>query len=409
MESQSRPALSAEVIADLRELLVEPGFWCRLPGPTAGMFAERRRLDFLQLIHIGGPLLLLMVVLVGFFGWSGFGDARVGDDLRLWWYGIGLEFLVIASAILAFRYPLLQKNYQPVLLVFGTITLALVLLGTIVLRHVPLAQAVSYVTMLIITIQVIALRLPLWVPAVMGHLAIASAVFWGWLVWGRLPDWQLLSWFCLGSLYVTLFVGAIQERQERISFLQGLLLEYESAERERLNEELERMAHQDALSGLANRRHFDRLLEQEWERLRRDGQTLALLYLDVDYFKAFNDNYGHGAGDYCLVSLAEVLAHSARRPGDVAARYGGEEFVVLLPGTDTAGAKEVADRILVDVDTLAIPHKASGVAKHVTVSIGVAAMQPRAGLTLMDLLQAADKALYAAKRDGRHRVSVFSD
>jgi diguanylate cyclase (GGDEF)-like protein len=214
----------------------------------------------------------------------------------------------------------------------------------------------------------------------------------------------MVTWLFGGSLAVTLFISAILERQERISFLQGMLLAHEGRERERLNRELERLAHQDALSGLANRRHFDAIMAREWERLRREERPLALLFIDVDHFKLFNDTYGHGLGDDCLARVGGVLADAARRPGDLAARYGGEEFVVLLPDTDAGGAREVAERILQCVDDLAIPHAASTVSGHVTVSIGMAVRLPDTAATASDLLQQADAALYAAKHAGRHRI-----
>lgn len=133
-----------------------------------------------------------------------------------------------------------------------------------------------------------------------------------------------------------------------------------------------------------------------------------MLYLDVDYFKAFNDTYGHAVGDTCLTAIGKVLLEAARRPGDLAARYGGEEFVVLLPVTDQNGALEVAQRILDDIDQLNIPHSASSAAPHVTASIGLASFIPSAERSIDELLEAADQALYAAKHSGRHCVKVAS-
>jgi len=207
----------------------------------------------------------------------------------------------------------------------------------------------------------------------------------------------------VGGLLVTLIIGAVHERQERISFLQGLLLAHESAERERLNAILARHAAEDQLTGLPNRRHLNEVLSREWERSSRTKKPLALLFMDVDYFKRYNDSLGHLAGDDCLAAIAQAIESALLRPADMAARYGGEEFVVLLPETEVPGAMEVAQRVQAAVDGRALPHPASAVAPHVTMSIGVAVMVPQGNKPQM-LVDAADAALYEAKGRGRHQV-----
>jgi diguanylate cyclase (GGDEF)-like protein len=177
---------------------------------------------------------------------------------------------------------------------------------------------------------------------------------------------------------------------------------------------LEMAARQDGLTGLANRRHFDESLQHEWQRLGRlaqepgigDGRLaqLALLLIDVDFFKKFNDTYGHQVGDTCLRTVAGVIGGASLREGDVAARYGGEEFAVILPGIDGRGAAIVAERIR---EAMAA-HPVPGIepARTVTVSIGVAAVTPGAPHTPAQLVAAADAALYRAKHAGRDRVSI---
>jgi len=204
-------------------------------------------------------------------------------------------------------------------------------------------------------------------------------------------------------LIVNLVIAAVQERQERISFLRGLLLEYESAERERLNTILERHASEDQLTGLPNRRVLNDVLLREWERASRSRKSMAVLFMDVDYFKRYNDSLGHLAGDDCLAALARAMQSALLRPTDLVARYGGEEFVMLLPETDADGAMGVARRVLNAVDACAIPHPASAVAPHVTISIGVAVMVPE-GKRPQILIDAADAALYDAKGRGRHQI-----
>lgn len=170
------------------------------------------------------------------------------------------------------------------------------------------------------------------------------------------------------------------------------------------NEHLERLSFADSLTGLANRRRFDEALEQEWQRARRFRTSLALVVLDVDLFKAYNDALGHPEGDKCLTAVADVLLHAGRRAGDVVARYGGEEFVVLIPGADHAAAVAFAERLRHACETRAIPHPASNIAPHVTISLGVAARIPTDDMSSDVLLLEADEALYRAKRDGRNRV-----
>jgi len=168
---------------------------------------------------------------------------------------------------------------------------------------------------------------------------------------------------------------------------------------------MERLASLDALTGLANRRIFDQTLEREWRRAHREGAPLALLLLDVDFFKPYNDALGHPAGDYCLRRIAQCMADIVQRPGDLAARYGGEEFVALLPATDTAGALHIAHRIVDALAELAIPHPESPVGR-LSVSAGVAGIVPDSGAAPGTLIMAADRALYAAKKSGRNRIEV---
>jgi diguanylate cyclase (GGDEF)-like protein len=171
-----------------------------------------------------------------------------------------------------------------------------------------------------------------------------------------------------------------------------------------MNQSLERLTLQDSLTGLGNRRLFDTALFDEFHRGKRAATPLALIMIDVDYFKRYNDLYGHPAGDECLRRLGETLMESGCRPGDVAVRYGGEELAVLLPDTDVDGANAMAERFRHAVLAQAIPHGGNPVGL-VTVSIGAAACCPgEDAASCESLLQAADKALYAAKAAGRNQV-----
>lgn len=193
----------------------------------------------------------------------------------------------------------------------------------------------------------------------------------------------------------------------------------------RLADELRRIATVDILTGVATRRRFDEMLEQEWRRGLRSSDPLALLMIDVDHFKLFNDRYGHPAGDDCLRSVAQALTVTSLRSADLVARYGGEEFVVLLPQTPRGGAEHVARNILDAVGTLRIAHETSPTAGHVTVSIGIGCYDEdsecwgptaaesrftealRARCVPVDMVKTADKALYSAKHAGRAQARLL--
>lgn len=202
----------------------------------------------------------------------------------------------------------------------------------------------------------------------------------------------------------------IEENRRQLPETSGFILSMRDISRrkeaERLlkqaNHRLKIAARRDGLTGTANRRHFDETFDQEFRRARRDGTPLALVMIDTDQFKRFNDIYGHPAGDGCLRSVAFALAETLRRPGDFIARYGGEEFAVLLPNTALQGALTIANTLRKSVEELRIPHEANpgGV---VTVSLGIAVAMPGDGTTRPEsLLAVADEALYAAKRQGRN-------
>jgi diguanylate cyclase (GGDEF)-like protein len=175
-------------------------------------------------------------------------------------------------------------------------------------------------------------------------------------------------------------------------------------ETRRLNE----LAERDGMTGLYNRRIFDHYVERLWRQSRRDGTAVAIIFVDIDFFKVYNDLYGHQAGDDCLKRVARCIARGAKRPFDFAARYGGEEFVLVLYGPPDDYARSVPEQIRRNVLDLAIPHDGSQVAKYVTVSVGLALATPQTTRSLAGAIQTADEALYQAKREGRNRL-VFKD
>lgn len=171
------------------------------------------------------------------------------------------------------------------------------------------------------------------------------------------------------------------------------------------NLRLERQATTDGLTGITNRRGFDKLLDDEWRRHQRLQLPLSLALIDADLFKQYNDVCGHLAGDDCLRTIAEVIQTSLRRGGDVAARYGGEEFAVILPNTNEPGAFAIAEQIRLRIKMLAIPHPRSSVDTCVTISTGLATITPHDGESVLDVLREADVALYRAKANGRDQTA----
>ncbi len=173
--------------------------------------------------------------------------------------------------------------------------------------------------------------------------------------------------------------------------------------------QLRDLAGVDGLTGLANRRIFNATLAKEWRRSIRSGIALSLLMIDIDHFKQYNDSFGHQGGDKCLVAVAQSIAESVQRAGDFAARYGGEEFAVILPITDEAGARGVAEDIRARLEQRAINHPLSSVGPHVTVSIGRATMTPMADEQPEKIVSLADMGLYQAKSLGRNRVCTCDE
>lgn len=171
-----------------------------------------------------------------------------------------------------------------------------------------------------------------------------------------------------------------------------------------LNQQLYRLANLDGLTKVANRRCFDEILEQEWRRLGREKKPLSLILGDIDYFKHYNDTYGHLGGDDCLKQVAAAISKAILRPADLVARYGGEEFGIILPDTPHEGANQVAQRILDEICRLKIPHKASAVKPYVTMSLGVATIIPSLKIEMKSLIDKADEALYTAKQQGRNCI-----
>ncbi|XWK90341.1 MAG: diguanylate cyclase [Phormidium sp.] len=208
--------------------------------------------------------------------------------------------------------------------------------------------------------------------------------------------------------YRLLDVYQLLVAQSGIHELANLLINELYHKLEIANQQLQQLAAVDSLTNLANRRQFDRYLSQQCQQMRRQIDWLSLIIIDVDYFKLYNDSYGHLAGDFCLQKVANAIKSTVQRATDLVARYGGEEFAVILPATSSEGALLLAEKIINNVRKLEIVHEQSAVSSFVSVSLGVASVIPDSEMTPASLIALADAALYAAKSSGRDRYILHS-
>ena len=214
------------------------------------------------------------------------------------------------------------------------------------------------------------------------------------------------------TILLTAYLGLMRRRsRELVSGQQALeqqINERINAEQKlrEANQSLEELSRKDPVMGIANRRYFDEHFQNEWSRATRDGTSLSLLIGDVDFFKAYNDTYGHVAGDKCLKRIAGILSNVVDRPGDLVARYGGEEIAVVLSSTSEAGAHNIAERARLAIAAMALPHEQSPVAKVVTMSIGCGTALPTQESSMENFVRAVDAALYRAKQQGRNQAVV---
>ena len=222
----------------------------------------------------------------------------------------------------------------------------------------------------------------------------------------NVPVWVLFNVIILGNL-VGLGLSVLMISTERIRFLQSIIIDLDKKLYELLNQHLFKMAQQDTLTTLGNRRRLEQQLAQQFKSVNVNGRSFAVLFIDVDFFKLYNDLYGHQHGDIALIHVAQTLLRHAGS-GDVAIRYGGEEFVLLIADTTLEKAESIADAILLDIRDQKIEHKNSPICDFLTVSIGLTLYSGEPDVTYQDVLKLADQALYVAKNAGRNRYKILN-
>lgn len=367
-------------------------------------YLRQRAGEYREVVRLGWPMLLIVYVMT-----LGMSLQFYPEDLFAYqgWIlgGVWLPlFITLLVAILTPTKPRWLVHFEWIVAGCGVVSLTLLLLSYFFAKTADYADHATLNTGIVLLIMAFASRIRVWVFGLMWLLSCVMAVLVV-LFSAVAVDWLKFGHLIVLYAAVIVFVMGLIEASHRFAFLQEILLAEQDEVLKNLQHRLDSAAREDLLSGLPNRRAFDESFRREWERACRDQQELSLLYLDLDYFNLYHDNYGAVAGDAVLQQVAQVLRECLLRPADQACRYSGESFMLILPNTNTQGAIEVARRVIRLIDRLAIEHRWSQVASHVTTSIGVATALPT-DADQLQLLIRVDDALYQAKRAGRHRFFV---
>lgn len=272
--------------------------------------------------------------------------------------------------------------------------------------HSPLIQYYHIGLMVVVTYGTMVQRLRFW-PALLFSLLIYALHIHGVALVPAFNPRLLPPMVSLvgATVVFTMMTNYATDREERRNYLLALRRKSLLQELGAVHQQTTKLARVDPLTALYNRRHINEFMDQAWQRAAHSGESLAVIMVDVDHFKGYNDRYGHPEGDRCLTLVAQALTNSVRSPTDIVGRYGGEEFIAVLMPSDLANAMQVAERMREAVLALALPHEASGAAPVVTISVGVACLEATRHTTPDMLIQQADQALYRAKHQGRNRVA----
>jgi diguanylate cyclase (GGDEF)-like protein len=407
----SDPFMSREPILQEDEVLpqfeLDRSFWARRkrfpPQMEATYQAEMDRWREKRIVKNG----LIAVLLYGAFAASDL--VMVPDVYQQAW---AIRFLLVIPLMLLCTfavYKVQQAAWREAMMAFTSVIAGISLAGIASLSSHPNASHYQTGITLIILFGNIVLSLR-FRSALLSSSAM-TAVYALMLLRAPtlLPEVRFNNWlFCFSAVIISLVANYRMDQDQRRAYLARAREQARNAELSHAVELLAKLSAEDALTQIANRREFERRLGIEWTRARRDRQPLALIMVDVDCFKNFNDHYGHPAGDACLQQIATALRSIPKRPADLVARFGGEEFVALLPATSLEDATDVAEHMRRAVVDLLIPHATSRVAPGVTASFGVAVIHPSMREDLSELVAAADAALYDAKEHGRNRVAVHA-
>lgn len=393
--------------SDAPQIELERSFWThreKFPVPVEEAFQlEMDRMREHRMVPTGIAAVLL---------YSAFGLAdrvMLPDAYQQAW---GIRFLIVVPLLLFctfFVYKLPRPSWREALMSFSLLVSGISLPWIAGMSSHPNATHYQTGITLIVLFGNIVLRMRF-------RSAVATSILMVLLYGATLSGISTIpapvrfnNWlFCLSAVVISLIANFRMDQDQRRAYLARAREQERNRELSHAVELLEKLSAEDGLTQVANRREFERRLAIEWGRARREGQPLAVIMMDIDCFKNFNDHYGHPAGDACLQQVAAALRGIPQRTADLVARYGGEEFVVLLPSTDAEHAAKVAEHMRQAIVDLQIPHATSRVASGVTASFGVASMLPTGREQAQAMVAAADTALYRAKQNGRNRVAVYA-
>ncbi|AXI02206.1 GGDEF domain-containing protein [Aquirhabdus parva] len=379
-------------------------FWSlRFPKALEAKYRTYYRPRALKSFHFRAPIILLLYVILI----SGI-IKLLPDNSFLRWINIyGWVAVVVAGAWVMSYFSIFDRWFEWYVTIGCLICVGLsVAVANVIAPGVStILSHAGIMYAMILIYSFVGLRFPLavfagWAGGVLGFILTHQL--------HAEMDWQLLHRTYTGTSILGMCMAYALDRQERTNFLQACLLQQAVINGERLANQLDGLSRQDALTGLANRRHLDEMMNHEWNRALRQQQSLVLMIIDVDYFKHYNDKLGHVAGDECLRKVGQLIHSLAKRSGELAARYGGEEFVLLFPSMEGDVAEQQAQRLIERMTALSIPHP-DGENQHVTFSIGVSVAVPTPETSIDQLLRQADAALYKAKANGRNRYEFFSE
>lgn len=399
-------ALQARARVSHYEATLSQGFpFLRFPPELEARFLQDKADERTRILRMGIILALILSVGMLLPDWM-----MVPDQLdHAWRLRLLAHALPLLLTLVFFKRIGLQQHERAVVIM--TLMFAVIAAHVSVLSKDPLGQPylVSLAMVLLFNGGVVRLRFR---TALMSHISVIAIYVWAVAL---LNDRQVELLIAIALILVSTAAFSLHgsywlEHSDRTNWL---MLQHEHhllAELQKGNERLDELSRHDALTGLANRRHVDEFLQQVWRRARQSGEEVALLMIDVDHFKRYNDHYGHPQGDDCLRDVAQTLQACLREPRDLIGRFGGEEFIAILTKTTLAEAMVVAERVRTALQQLARPHAASPTHSIVTVSIGVASLRPgRDEGSPQRLIAQADAALYSAKSGGRNRVVAQGD
>lgn len=384
--------------AQINHWLQRRTWWRLLPGDLETQFRQQydQRASESYTGTLGNVIVFTVALAAAVFILVGF------SDLGAWVYVYGVFVGSIALGWGMASTQLFHRHYQKVVvsIAFGPTVLAL--LHPVFVTNPELRMLVHQGTIYVMLLLFLGLNLRVNYSAAAAFLALVI----GYLYMALLPtpvpvEWYLSLSTAFGGAGMGLILAVRDEGRLRRVFMHERILQLDNVRIQQLANSLKQLSYHDSLTGLANRRAFNEEYERACRIAFREQKPLAVILLDVDFFKRYNDHYGHPAGDQVLAQIGEVLAQQARRPQDLACRFGGEEFLLMLPGVAAEDATQVAQRTLQEVQNLQLPHEHSSCSPFISMSAGVVSMIPEAPVTTQ-LVQLADKALYQAKAGGRN-------